>query len=143
MDSKTYFEVMEFYAHQMRALDALDVDRYLDTFTEDGVTVHTHRDQELRGRKEMEEHARSALPRYHGSVVRHWNDHYLITQDAPDTYTVTYCSLVSRTSASGEVSFEPTFYVTDLLVHEDGHLLTKKRHIAADLPEPTLHEAAR
>ncbi len=134
IDADTYFEILQFYARQMRALDALDIDAYLDTYTDDAVTIHAHHDTELTGRDEMERFALAALPRYRGCVLRHWNDNYLISSNPDGGFDVTYNSLVSRTDAEGSVTFESTFLVTDELVRGDGGLLTRRRHIAADRP---------
>lgn len=136
-----YFEVLTFYARQMRLLDALDVNGYANTFTEDGVTDHAHRDEKVVGRAALVASSRTALPRYAGVAVRHWNDHYLIDQLGEDTLAVSYRSLVTRTAVDGAVSFEPTFSVQDVLVRVDGELLTKSRTIYRDMPaEPVLVE---
>jgi hypothetical protein len=129
-----HFEVLTFYACQMRLLDALDVDGYAATFTEDGVTDHAHRGERVEGRAAMIAGAKHALPRYAGAAVRHWNDHYLIDTVDPDTLNVSYCSLVSRSDVDGNVTFEPTFFVEDVLVRVDGRLFTKSRTIDRDRP---------
>lgn len=129
-----HIEVQTFYARQMRLLDALDVEGYAQTFTEDGVTDHAHRGEKVEGRAALIAGASAALPRYKGVAVRHWNDHYLIEEVDEDTLNVTYCSLVTRTTAEGKVDFEPTFAIEDVLVRVDGQLLTKSRTIHRDLP---------
>ncbi len=134
VNAQVYVEVMTFYAGQMRLLDALDVEGYVQTFTEDGVTDHAHRGERLAGRAAMLAGAQAALPRYAGAAVRHWNDHYLIEQVDENTLSVTYCSLVSRTDADGKVSFEPTFSIEDVLVRVGGRLLARSRTIHRDRP---------
>lgn len=127
-------EVMNFYARQMRVLDALDIDAYVGTFTEDGVVDHAHRGERIQGRPLMAAAAKAALPRYRDAVVRHWNDHYLVEPLDRDRVAVSYCSLVSRTNAAGNVTFEPTFFVEDVLRKVDGELLTESRTIFRDQP---------
>lgn len=141
-DPALYVEVLTFYARQMALLDALDVEGYVRTFTEDGVTDHAHRGERVEGRAAMLTGATAALPRYADAAVRHWNDHYLIDADGPDRLRVTYCSLVTRTARDGSVTFEPTFAITDVLVRVDGDLLTASRTIHRDTPAPRAVGAA-
>jgi len=129
-----YVEVQTFYAQQMRLLDALDVEGYAATFTEDGVTDHAHRGERVEGRQALIAGAKHALPRYEGVAVRHWNDHYLIDPVDSDTLNVTYRSLVSRCDLDGNVTFEPTFSVEDVLVRVGGKLYTRSRTIYRDEP---------
>jgi actinorhodin biosynthesis protein ActVIA len=129
-----HIEVQTFYARQMRLLDALDVEGYAQTFTEDGVTDHAHRGEKVEGRAALIAGASAALPRYKGVAVRHWNDHYLIEEVDENTLNVSYASLVTRTTEEGQVSFEPTFSIDDVLVRIDGELYTKSRTIHRDLP---------
>ncbi len=129
---EVHIEVQTFYAQQMRLLDALDIEGYAQTFTEDGVTDHAHRGEKVEGRAALIAGANAALPRYRGVAVRHWNDHYLIEEAGENTLNVTYCSLVTRTDAEGKVTFEPTFYIEDVLVRTDGQLRTKSRTVHRD-----------
>ncbi|MEU7480406.1 nuclear transport factor 2 family protein [Lentzea sp. NPDC042327] len=129
-----YIEVQTFYARQMRLLDALDVEGYAQTFTEDGVTDHAHRGEKVEGRAALIAGASAALPRYKGVAVRHWNDHYLVEEVDENTLNVSYASLVTRTTLDGQVSFEPTFSIEDVLVRIDGQLYTRSRTIHRDLP---------
>lgn len=134
VSAQVHVEVMTFYARQMRLLDALDVEGYVQTFTEDGVTDHAHRGERVEGRAAMLAGATAALPRYAGAAVRHWNDHYLIDEVDENTLHVSYCSLVSRTDSDGRVSFEPTFAIEDVLTRVGGRLLTRSRTIHRDQP---------
>ncbi|MFF7768531.1 nuclear transport factor 2 family protein [Streptomyces massasporeus] len=134
MSTELYVEVLRFYAGQMALLDSLDLDGYADTFTEDGVTHHVHRGQKLEGREALLEHARAALPRYREVVVRHWNDNYRMEQAEDGSLTVAYGSLVTLTDKEGQVRFESTYAVTDVLVRVDGRLRTRSRTLLRDRP---------
>lgn len=68
VDAERYVEVLRFYARQMALLDRLDLDGYLGTFTEDGVTHHVHHGKKLEGRAAMRAFAEAALPRYRENV---------------------------------------------------------------------------
>lgn len=128
-------EVLTFYARQMRRVDALDIEGFADTFTEDGEVVHAggHRQS---GRVEMLAGMRAGLPRYEGISVRHWFDHVLIEPDPEDadTLNVSYYTLVALTDREGAVTFQPTFTVEDVLVRRGGRLLTRSRVIHRDTP---------
>lgn len=134
VSADVHIEVQTFYAQQMRLLDALDVEGYAATFTEDGVTDHAHRGERVEGRAALIAGATAALPRYAGVAVRHWNDHYLIDTVDRDTLDVSYRSLVSRSDLDGNVTFEPTFSIEDVLVRISGKLYTRCRTIHRDVP---------
>lgn len=131
-------EVLTFYARQMRRVDALDIEGFADTFTEDGEVVHAggHRQS---GKTEMIAGMRASLPRYRDIAVRHWFDHVLIEADSadPDVLRVSYYTLVTQTDREGNVTFQPTFTVDDVLVRVDGRLLTRSRVIHRDSPVET------
>lgn len=128
-----YAEVATFYARQMKRIDALDLEGFADTFTEDGVVGHSNGER-AEGRDAMLASMRARLPQYKGIVVRHFFDHLEIEREGQDTLHVSYYTLVTRTDAEGQVRFEPTFTVEDVLVRHDGRLLTKSRTISRDIP---------
>ncbi|WP_097870986.1 nuclear transport factor 2 family protein [Streptomyces sp. rh34] len=130
-----YAEVMTFYAWQMRRVDALDIEGFAGTFTDDGEIAHSD-GQRQRGKAEMLAGMRAALPRYRDITVRHWFGHVLVEPDAgdPDTLRVSYYSLVALTDREGKVRFQPTFTVDDVLVRRGGRLLTRSRLIRRDTP---------
>jgi actinorhodin biosynthesis protein ActVIA len=132
-----YAEVQTFYAWQMRRVDALDIEGFADTFTDDGEVVHAG-GQRQRGRTEMIAGMRANLPRYQDIAVRHWFGHLIIETDPEDenTVRVSYYTLVTQTDREGRVSFQPTFTVEDELVRRDGRLLTRSRVIHRDSPAP-------
>ncbi|MFC8873105.1 nuclear transport factor 2 family protein [Streptomyces sp. NPDC057148] len=132
MSTDVYVTVLRFYADQMAFLDALDLDAYAGTFTEDGVTHHVHRDHKLEGRAALLAHAREALPRYREVSVRHWNDNYRMDLADDGSLTVTYGSLVTLTDKEGQVRIESTYAVTDLLVRVEGRLRVRSRTILRD-----------
>jgi uncharacterized protein YndB with AHSA1/START domain len=129
-----YVEIQMFYARQMRLLDNLRLEEYADTYTEDGVVEHVTRGERAEGRAAMLAGMRAGLPRIAGVAVRHWFDKMLVEPLGEDTYAVSYYTLVSRTGADGQISFEPTFTVSDVLVRRDGALLTRSRSIYRDTP---------
>jgi len=132
--AEEHVEILGFYARQCRLMDALKIEEFADTFTEDGVIDHAHRGERLAGRDAMVAAMRAALPRYRSVVPRHWFDHYLVEKTA-DGWRVDYVCLVTRTDAAGKVDFEPTFTVVDELVRtETGEIRTRERVIDQDRP---------
>lgn len=93
-----YAEVQTFYAQQMRRVDALDIEGFADTFTDDGEVVHAG-GQRQSGREEMIAGMRANLPRYRDIAVRHWFGHLIIEPDTADedTLRVSYYTLVTQT----------------------------------------------
>ncbi|WP_106396541.1 nuclear transport factor 2 family protein [Actinocorallia populi] len=129
-----YVDILDFYARQMHVLDALNLEAYADTFTEDGAVDHAHRGERVEGRAAMMRSMEAALPRYRDVAVRHWFDHLLI-EPAENGWHVVYYSLVTRTDAEGKVDFEPTFTVEDDLVRlGNGEIRTRLRVVHRDEP---------
>lgn len=130
-----YAEVRTFYARQMRRVDALDIEGFADTFTDDGEVIHSGGERQ-QGRAAMVAGMRANLPRYRDISVRHWFEHLLIDADGDDedTVRVSYYTLVTLTDRAGKVSFQPTFTVDDVLVRRGGELLTRSRVIHQDRP---------
>lgn len=130
--ASAYAEVRHFYAHQIRLLDAADVDGFAATFTEDGVMRHTSRDDHVQGREAIVDSLKASFANHSGVVPRHWFDHLLVESVAADTVTVSYYALVSLTDAEGRVEFQPTCLVDDVLVVRGDRILTRSRTIRRD-----------
>ncbi|MFJ9694829.1 nuclear transport factor 2 family protein [Kitasatospora sp. NPDC101183] len=129
-----YAEVRTFYAQQMRRVDSLDIEGFADTFTDDGVVIHAN-GAKAEGRADMVEGMQRNLPRYRDIAPRHWFDHLLIEPgEKDDELNVSYYTLVTLVDREGNLTFEPTFTVEDVLVRRDGRLLTSKRVIHRDQP---------
>lgn len=67
-------------------------------------------------------------------MVRHWNDNYRMERAEDGSLTVAYGSLVTLTDKEGQVRFESTYAVTDVLVRVDGRLRTRSRTLLRDRP---------
>lgn len=128
-------EIRDFYARQMRAVDNLQIEEYIQTFAEDGWIDHSHRGDKQVGHEVMRAKLNEALPRYKGVVPRHWFDHLVIDPNPDGTIGVTYISLVTLTQPDGKIVFEPTFTIEDVLVWVDGKLKTQSRYIIKDEPK--------
>ena len=135
VNAELYAEVQQFYANQMRLLDTLKIEDYAATFTPDGWIEHAHRNERATGRAEMIAGMYAALPRYKGVVVRHWFDHLVVEPASDGSLKVSYYTLVTRVNKEGQVVFEPTFTIDDVLVRVDGVLHTASRYIVKDTPD--------
>ncbi|MEU9640143.1 nuclear transport factor 2 family protein [Streptomyces tendae] len=128
-----YAEVQTFYARQMRRTDALDIEGFADTFTEDGEVTHADGGR-TRGRAEMIAAMRTRLPRYRDVSTQHWFGQLLIEPMNDGSLEISYYTLVAQTGESG-LSLQPAYTVRDVLVREpDGRLLTRSRSIRRSTP---------
>ncbi|MFD5771337.1 nuclear transport factor 2 family protein [Streptomyces sp. NPDC127049] len=148
-----YVEVQQFYASQMPLLEERRLVEFLETFTEDCTLEHVPYGWRFDGREQLlkemsarrgdaskpraeETSARRAreenIAYYDGLVYRYWFDRMLITPAEDGTVGVRYQAMVSMTDAQGKVSFEPTTVVEDVLVRENGSLLTRSRVVTHD-----------
>lgn len=136
VSAELYTEIQMFYAHQMPLLEERRVEEFALTFTEDGVYAHAKDGWELVGREKLVTEIRASLPHYGTSVFRHWFDKTVVEPVDEATYKVTFRSLVSITDEAGQVTFEPSATVEDVLVRRDGRLLSKSRVVRHDIPDP-------
>ncbi|MFJ8097627.1 nuclear transport factor 2 family protein [Streptomyces griseofuscus] len=128
-----YTEVQMFYARQMRRVDALDIEGFADTFTEDSEVTHADGGRTC-GRAEMIAAMRTRLPRYRDVSTQHWFGQLLIEPMDGGALEVSYYTLVAQTGESG-LSFQPAYTVRDVLVREPGgRLLTRSRTIHRSTP---------
>ena len=134
--AELYVEVQQFYAHQMPLLEDGRIEEFVLTFTEDGTFEHAPDGWRLEGREQLVTAMRANIPRYGGSIFRHWFDKLRVEAVAPDTLKTSFAALVSVTDAEGKVTFEPTSTVSDVLVREDGVLHTRARVVGHDIPNP-------
>nr|WP_051724673.1 nuclear transport factor 2 family protein [Actinospica acidiphila] len=110
-----YSGVLEFYARQMPLMEEGRIEEYADTFTEDGVFEHAL-GWRLEGREQLIEGTRSGLARYAGKALRHWHDRFTVDRRPDGALDVTYLAMVSLVDEQGQVTFEPSCTVRDVLV---------------------------
>ncbi|MER5478835.1 nuclear transport factor 2 family protein [Streptomyces sp. NPDC002734] len=138
-----YVEVQAFYAYQLPLLEDRKVEEFALTFTEDGVYAHAKDGWELTGREQLVTEMRKALPHYGTSIFRHWFDKLVIEERPDGTVAVAFRSLVSVTDEQGQVTFEPSATIHDELVRRDGELLTRRRTVRHDIPDPARYWSAK
>ncbi|MFF9024879.1 nuclear transport factor 2 family protein [Streptomyces eurythermus] len=135
-----YARVQQFHAEQMQALDDGRFDEYAATFTEDGEFRHSPGRPAARTRGGIaKELARFHQERFAGEPVqrRHWFNMLNVQAQADGTIHATFYVLALLTRAGERVpEIAPSCLVRDVLVEEDGRLLTRSRRVHHDhLPE--------
>jgi actinorhodin biosynthesis protein ActVIA len=129
-----YVEVQQFYAMQMQRLDRRDLEGYAATFTEDAEFGHTPGVEPSRTRAGIVRDLHEFHRRFEDDPQqrRHWfNMIHLAPQDDGSVKSVAYC-LVVRTRPGRQPELYPSCVVNDVLVWEDGELLTRYRRVDHD-----------
>lgn len=131
-----YVGVQQFYARQVRLLDALRTEEFAATFTADGLFAAPPGIPPVLGREAIAAALRTAHAHRFGSEpvrLRHWFN-MLEVDPRPDGslhtsyYTLT---MVSRPWDPAPV-VAPSAVVEDVLVYEEGELRTRERRITPD-----------
>ncbi|MFC0098793.1 nuclear transport factor 2 family protein [Micromonospora marina] len=129
-----YVEVQHFYARQMHLLDGGAFEEYAATFTEDGEFTHTPQQPPARTRAGIV----AELNRFHQRfaddpvVRRHWFNMLKLDPLEGGDIAATYYALVVTTRPGRNVTIAPSCVVHDVLVRENGALLTRSRKVDHD-----------
>lgn len=131
-----YVEIQQFYAGQVRHLDAMRADEFAATFAVDGVFHHAPGTPPLRGRQTIAEGIdRYQRERYTNDPCqrRHWFNMLQVFPQEDGTVATEYYALVLLTRPGQPVpEAAPSCFVRDVLVREDGHLRTRERIVLPD-----------
>jgi actinorhodin biosynthesis protein ActVIA len=129
-----YVEVQQFYAHQMQALDGGDFETYSRTFTEDGEFRHTPGREPARGRATIVAELVEFHRRYEDDPVRrrHWFNHVDVVAESDGSLRSTVYALVVTVRPGAKPDIAPSCVVNDVLVRQDGELLTRSRYVEHD-----------
>lgn len=140
MDVARYVEVLQFYAHQMQALDSRKFVEFAETFTSDGEFTHTVGRAGSRGRDaivaDLEEFHRTSV----GETVqrRHWFNMHAGTELDDGTIAVTVYALVMRILPGEQPEITFSGLAHDILVYHNGRLFTRSRTVVNDAARPVL-----
>lgn len=133
-ETDLYVEVQHFYARQMQQLDARKLEAYADTFTEDAEFGHTPGREPARTRAGIVRDLQEFHKRFEGDPMqrRHWFN--MIALDPQDDGSIrsTVYALVIKTRPGGTPEIAPSCVVHDVLVRQDGRLLTRSRRVEHD-----------
>ncbi|MEV7279138.1 nuclear transport factor 2 family protein [Streptomyces sp. NPDC093111] len=129
-----YSEVTQFYAHQMQALDSGRFEDYAATFTPDGTFQHSPQADPAAGREAIV----AELVRFHERFAddpvrrRHWFNHVALTPREDGAFDSTVYALVVTVRPGGKPDISPSCVVHDVLVREEGGVLTRSRLVTHD-----------
>jgi actinorhodin biosynthesis protein ActVIA len=132
--TELYAEVLQFYGHQMQALDAGRFEVYSETFTPDGEFRHTPGREPARGRAAIVAELHEFHERFADDPVqrRHWfNQVHLEPRDDGSIDSTLY-ALVVTTRPGSKPEIAPSCVVHDVLVRERGRLLNRSRTVDHD-----------
>lgn len=134
--AETYQRIQQFYAAQVRHLDTMRADDFAATFTEDGVFDNRPGAEPLVGRAAIAEAVREYQRTHHAADPvqrRHWFNMLQVFPQDDGTFRTEYYALVVQTRPGvREPQVGPSCLAGDVLVVEDGRLLTKFRKVSPD-----------
>ncbi|MER6119411.1 nuclear transport factor 2 family protein [Streptomyces sp. NPDC001743] len=131
-----YVEVQQFYARQVRLLDDLRAEEFAATFTEDGVFAPSPGIPPAHGREAIAAALRAGHARRFGTEpvrCRHWHN-MLRVDPGPDGALLTHYYTLMMVSRPWDPAplIAPSSVVEDVLVYEDGELVTRERRVIPD-----------
>lgn len=129
-----YLEVLRFYAHQMPLLEQRRIAEFVQTYTPDGVFEHASGLFKLQGQQQIQMGTLSSLENYGDSVFRHWVNHLHVEQVGDEVHAG-FTAIVSVTAPNGQVTWEPSCTVNDILVRREGRLLVRSRVLQHDVSD--------
>lgn len=133
-----YIEVLSFYAAQVRAVDAQNLEEFADTFTDDGSIEHDA-GARIQGREAMLADMRRRLPAYAGIKTKHWFGQVLVTAD-DDQILTDYYACLTLVAPDGSVKVTGTYSVRDVLVSSGTGLRVRERLIRPDTDKGKVSE---
>ncbi|MEV3861601.1 nuclear transport factor 2 family protein [Streptomyces sp. NPDC050095] len=129
-----YAQVQQFYAHQMRILDAHDTALWADTFTEDGLLELPSLPGPLPAREALARHVRAGAVRQRqaGGRLDHWVG-LLDVKPRTDGSLLTRCSALAYcTPVGGGAKVLYVYVMQDVLVPDRGAWRTAHRRVTRD-----------
>jgi actinorhodin biosynthesis protein ActVIA len=132
--TELYVAVQQFYAQQMHKLDRRELKAYADTFTEDGVFGHLNGPEPTRTRAAILEFLYEYHKRFETDPMQRRHHFSMIDVRQRDDGSISsnlYSSVfITRPGRKSELAASCT--LEDILVWEEGQLLTKSRLIQID-----------
>nr|AEM44306.1 hydroxylacyl-CoA dehydrogenase [uncultured bacterium] len=132
--AELYFQIQQFYAHQMQLLDDGRAEDWALTFTEDGVFAANAHPEPAAGRAVISAAARKATDEYAANGVqrRHWLGMVSVEQRGEDEVFARCYALVIETPRGGQAALRVSTRCDDRLVRQDGRWLVKNRQVTRD-----------
>lgn len=129
-----YAEVQQFYADQMQRLDNKEIEAYADTFTEDAEFQHTPGREPARTRAGIVRDLHEFHKRFENDPMqrRHWFNMINLQPQDDGSIRSTCYALIVKIRPGSKPEIAPSCVVHDVLVWEDGALLTRSRRVEHD-----------
>ncbi len=133
VSSDLYQELQHFYATQMQRLDRGEIDRWVTTFTDDGVFA-TNTMEPARGRTAIAEAARRAAEELarKGIVQRHWLGMLSVNPGPGDTIQTRCYAQVIESPEGGPAALRLSALCDDVLVPDGSGWLVRERMVSRD-----------
>jgi hypothetical protein len=132
--SDLYYQIQHFYATQLHYLDSGEIDKWVMTFTQDGVFAMNSQPQPARGRAAIGKAAGKAaedLAR-RGVVQRHWLGMLALDPHPDGTVRTRSYALVTETPRGGHAALKLSAVCEDVLVQGDMGWLVRERQVRRD-----------
>lgn len=132
--AETYAQIQQFYARQMRLLDAGAAEQWADTFTEDGVFEETTKPEPLCGRQVIATSARARIDQIAGDdrTRRHWLGMLDVEPLDDATVRTKYYALAMATPRGGRLDVYVSTECADVLVWKNDTWLIRHRWVRHD-----------
>ncbi|MFJ5233551.1 nuclear transport factor 2 family protein [Kitasatospora sp. NPDC088391] len=132
--AELYFQVQQFYAHQMQLLDSGRVREWAETFTEDGVFAANAHPEPAVGRAGITTAAQAATDAYAAKGIqrRHWLGMVTVEPRGEDAAFGRCYAVVVETPKGGQAAIRVSTLCEDTLVRENGRWLVQHRQITRD-----------
>lgn len=129
-----YTAVQHFYARQMQALDARDLQGYADTFTEDATFAHTPGREPARNRDGIVADLHEFHRKFDTDPLqrRHWFNQIVLDAQPDGSLAATVYALVVDTRPEQRPQITASCVVHDVLVRDGDTFLTRSRTIEYD-----------
>lgn len=134
VETATYTQLQQFYAEHMSAIDDGEVERWLDTFTEDATIANNARPQPARGRATIAvvAHRLVAEARAQRVVHRHWTGMLQAVWLPDGAVQATSYAMVVETPTAGSPHLWRSTRCQDTLVHSAGRWRIRERYVRHD-----------
>lgn len=133
VDPALYNTVLHFYAYQVQLLDSGEIERWVSTFTEEGVFEMSDREP-WRGQADINARMRSGWDRIAADGVRrrHWLGMVVVEYADEQTVRTRYYASIVATPVGGAPSVTLSTLVEDVLVREGTGLKLHYRRVSHD-----------
>lgn len=134
VEADVYYQIQQFYAHQMQLLDRGATQEWANTFTEDGVFAANAQPEPATGRSVIATGAARASADFAAKGIqrRHWLGMVSATARDDGTVQAQAYALVLTTPKGGQAAIGVSTTMDDILVRENGEWKVRRRDVSRD-----------